>query len=93
MSPLVLTPLSDIPLIRQGDSLADILVQALQTTAIQLQDDDILVLAQKIISKAEGRMVNLGTVTPSEKALELAPDYSLSAKDNQLIPSHRHLSS
>jgi coenzyme F420-0:L-glutamate ligase/coenzyme F420-1:gamma-L-glutamate ligase len=72
MSPLVLTPLSDIPLIRQGDSLADILVQALRTTAIQLQDDDIFVLAQKIVSKAEGRMVNLGTVTPSLKAVELA---------------------
>jgi coenzyme F420-0:L-glutamate ligase/coenzyme F420-1:gamma-L-glutamate ligase len=72
MPPLVLTPLSEIPLIRQGDSLADILVQALQTTAIQLQDDDILVVAQKIVSKAEGQMVNLGTVTPSKKALELA---------------------
>lgn len=72
MPPLVLTPLTDIPLIRQGDNLADILVQALHTSAIQLQDNDILVLAQKIVSKAEGRMVNLGTVTPSEKALELA---------------------
>jgi coenzyme F420-0:L-glutamate ligase/coenzyme F420-1:gamma-L-glutamate ligase len=72
MPPLVLTPLSDIPLIRQGDSLADILVQALHTSVIPLQDDDILVLAQKIVSKAEGRMVNLITVTPSDKALELA---------------------
>lgn len=72
MPPLVLTPLSEIPLIRQGDSLADILIRALRTTAIQLQDDDILVLAQKIVSKAEGRMVNLETVTPSRKAVELA---------------------
>jgi len=72
MPPLVLTPLSNIPLIRQGDSLADNLVQALRATAIQLQDDDILVIAQKIVSKAEGRMVNLETITPSPKALELA---------------------
>jgi coenzyme F420-0:L-glutamate ligase/coenzyme F420-1:gamma-L-glutamate ligase len=72
MPPLVLTPLLDIPLIRQGDSLAAILVQALRTTVIQLQDDDILVLAQKIVSKAEGRMVNLETVTPSLRAVELA---------------------
>lgn len=72
MPPLVLTPLLDIPLIRQGDNLADILVQALHASAIQLQDGDILVIAQKIISKAEGRMVNLETITPSEKALELA---------------------
>lgn len=72
MPPLVLTPLSNIPLIRQGDDLADILVKALRATAIQFQDGDILVIAQKVISKAEGRMVNLATVTPSEKALELA---------------------
>jgi coenzyme F420-0:L-glutamate ligase/coenzyme F420-1:gamma-L-glutamate ligase len=72
MPHLVLTPLSDIPLIRQGDSLVDILVQALQATAIQLQDDDILVIAQKIVSKAEGRMINLETVTPSPKAVKLA---------------------
>ncbi|MGB7873110.1 MAG: coenzyme F420-0:L-glutamate ligase, partial [Anaerolineales bacterium] len=69
---LTLTPLSKIPLIRQGDNLADIIVKALSTDTIQLQDNDILVIAQKIVSKAEGRMVNLATITPSERALELA---------------------
>lgn len=69
---LTLTPLINVPLIRHGDDLADILVEALHTSAIQLQDGDILVLAQKIVSKAEGRMVDLGTVIPSEKALALA---------------------
>jgi coenzyme F420-0:L-glutamate ligase/coenzyme F420-1:gamma-L-glutamate ligase len=67
-----LTPLSNIPLIRHGDDLADILVSSLAATKLALQDSDILVLAQKIISKAEGRMVNLATVTPSERAVELA---------------------
>lgn len=70
--PLTLTPLSGIPLIRHGDDLADILVKALIETGIRLQDGDILVLAQKIVSKAEGRTVNLATVTPSQRALELA---------------------
>ena len=69
---LTLTPLSNIPIIRQGDNLADILVKALRTTDIQLRDNDILVIAQKIVSKAEGRMVDLTTVTPSNKAKELA---------------------
>lgn len=69
---LTLTPLANIPLIRHGDDLADILVNALHETAIQLQDGDILVLAQKIVSKAEGRMVNLATVIPSKRALDLA---------------------
>ena len=69
---LTLTPLIGIPLIRQGDDLADVIVKALNATAVQLQDEDILVVAQKIVSKAEGRMVNLETVTPSQRALELA---------------------
>jgi len=69
---LTLSPLSNIPLIRQGDNLADIIVKALAADTIQLEDGDILVLAQKIVSKAEGRMVNLTTVTPSKRALELA---------------------
>ena len=69
---LTLTPLANIPLIRQGDDLADILVKTLHQSSIQLQDNDILVIAQKIVSKAEGRMVNLANVTPSPEALELA---------------------
>jgi coenzyme F420-0:L-glutamate ligase/coenzyme F420-1:gamma-L-glutamate ligase len=70
--PLTLTPLQHIPLIRHGNDLADIVVKALLENNIVLADDDILVFAQKIISKAEGRAVNLATITPSPQALELA---------------------
>ena len=69
---LTLTPLHGIPLIRQGDDLADILVDGLQKANIELADGDILVITSKIVSKAEGRMVDLATVTPSERARELA---------------------
>ena len=69
---LSITPLKDIPLIRQGDNLADILVKSLSGNKVDLQNNDILVLAQKIVSKSEGRMVNLATVEPSTQALELA---------------------
>ncbi len=72
MSTLTLTSLRDIPLIRQGDNLADILFASLHTSGLSLQDGDILVLAQKIVSKVEGRMVDLATVTPSPRAVELA---------------------
>lgn len=72
MSTLTLTSLQKIPLIRQGDNLADIIVQALQENHLVLQESDILVLAQKIVSKAEGRTVNLARVAPSPRALELA---------------------
>ena len=69
---LVLTSLENIPLIRRDDNLADIVLKSLQETGLELQDNDILVLAQKIVSKAEGRKVNLATVFPSPRAIELA---------------------
>jgi coenzyme F420-0:L-glutamate ligase / coenzyme F420-1:gamma-L-glutamate ligase len=69
---LTLTALQHIPLIRHGDNLADIVVNALSDNQITLADGDILVLAQKIVSKAEGRVVNLATVAPSDRAFGLA---------------------
>lgn len=69
---LTLTPLHHIPLIRHGDDLADIVVNAIGRNGIAIEDNDILVIAQKVVSKAEGRAVNLVTITPSERATELA---------------------
>ena len=83
--PLTLTPLKNIPLIRQSDNLADIVVNALQENSIKLENDDILVFAQKIISKAEGRAVNLATVIPSQPAIELAGQTDKDARIVELI--------
>lgn len=80
--PLTLTALREIPLIRQGDDLADVILNALEPSGIAVQDNDIFMLAQKIVSKAEGRMVNLATVSPSEKAKELAAE---TEKDPRLV--------
>ncbi|MBC7878576.1 MAG: coenzyme F420-0:L-glutamate ligase [Anaerolineales bacterium] len=82
---LTLTSLQNIPLIRQGDNLADILVKSLIETNIALQNDDIIVIAQKIVSKSEGRMVNIATVTPSEQAIELAQKTEKDARVVELI--------
>lgn len=71
---LTLTSLKNIPLIRRGDHLADIILKSLQESNQELQDDDILVLAQKIISKAEGRMVNLASIHPSPRAIQLGEE-------------------
>lgn len=79
---LTLTPLAHVPLIRHGDDLADILVTALEASHLTLEDHDILVLTSKIVSKAEGRMVDLATVTPSKRAQELA---AKSEKDPRLV--------
>jgi coenzyme F420-0:L-glutamate ligase/coenzyme F420-1:gamma-L-glutamate ligase len=69
---LTITPLQNIPLIRRDDNLADIILDSLSHSGIQLQANDILVIAQKIISKAEGRTVNLADIKPAQKAIELA---------------------
>lgn len=79
---LTLTPLRDFPLIRHGDSLADIVVEALAANGMPLENGDIVVMAQKIISKAEGRLVRLADISPSARATTLAGD---TAKDPRLV--------
>jgi coenzyme F420-0:L-glutamate ligase / coenzyme F420-1:gamma-L-glutamate ligase len=79
---LTFTPLPKIPLIHPGDDLVEILLNSLQTAKVTLEDGDILVLAQKIVSKSEGRLVNLTKVQPSPEALKLAEQ---SSKDPRLV--------
>lgn len=69
---LILTALEQFPLITPGDDIAAIIIGVLERQIIRLIDGDVLVLAQKIISKAEGRLVNLTTVSPSKRAEELS---------------------
>ncbi len=71
-----------MPLIYPGDNLAEMLLSSMQSARITLEDSDILVVTQKIVSKAEGRLVNLETVTPSKESLELA---NRSEKDPRLV--------
>jgi coenzyme F420-0:L-glutamate ligase/coenzyme F420-1:gamma-L-glutamate ligase len=79
---LILTPLPNIPMVKTGDNLATIIYNGLLEAKIDLQENDILVLAQKIVSKAEGRWVNLVNVTPSPDAVELARKIE---KDSRLV--------
>lgn len=67
-----LIPVSGIPEIRSGDNLAALIQNAVAAMHIEIQDHDILVVAQKIVSKSEGRRVRLDDVTPSPRAIELA---------------------
>lgn len=67
-----LIPLTGLPLVEPGDDVAALLIGAARRLAGGLHDGDLLVIAQKIISKAENRYVDLRTVEPSARALELA---------------------
>ncbi len=85
MDTLTLTPLPKIPLIHAGDNLAEIILQSCALANLQLKDGDILVLAQKIVSKAEGRLVNLADVKPTPRAFQLAEETQKDPRVVELI--------
>ncbi|ACY12702.1 coenzyme F420-0:L-glutamate ligase [Haliangium ochraceum] len=69
---LTLRALPDIPVIAPGDDLAALALAGLRAAAITPAPGDVLVFASKLLSRAEGRFVDLATVTPSPTAEELA---------------------
>ena len=85
MQKLELTPLPDIPMIQTGDDLVKVVIHGLVKANITLQDRDILVLAQKIVSKAEGRWVNLATVKPSPRAIELGEEIKKDPRQVEMV--------
>jgi coenzyme F420-0:L-glutamate ligase/coenzyme F420-1:gamma-L-glutamate ligase len=74
--------LAGVPLVEPGDDLAAIIVAALAASGETLRDGDVLILAQKIVSKAQGRLVPLASVTPSRQAERLAGKVN---KDPRLV--------
>ena len=74
MSPsaLELVALPGIPLVAPGDDLAALILDAIEVAGRRLLDGDVLVVAQKIVSKVEGRYIDLRDVEPSPRAKELA---------------------
>lgn len=82
---LTLTALPGIPLVEPGDDIAAFIVQALDEAGIALAPDDIMVVAQKIVSKAEGRFVFLDEVEASEAAQQLAALTGKAARYLQVV--------
>ena len=79
---LTLHALPDFPLVRPGEDLAALLIARLTDPGPTPEPGDVLVLAQKIVSKAESRMVDLATVTPSQQAVTLGAE---TGKDPRLV--------
>ena len=72
----------DLPLMQRGDDLAGLIVAAFGRGGVALRSSDVVVVAQKIVSKAEGRAVNLVDVAPSPRARRLAEEIG---KDPRLV--------
>ncbi len=74
--------LDNFPFIKEGDDLGDVIFSALEEAGIKLEDKDIVVVAEKVVSKAEGGLVSLKEVAPSKKAEKLA---EMTGKDPHLV--------
>ncbi|MDQ2805127.1 MAG: coenzyme F420-0:L-glutamate ligase [Pseudomonadota bacterium] len=79
---LAIQALPDFPLIQPGDDLAGLIAVGLEQSGIDVCDRDVLVVAQKVVSKAEGRLVDLAAVTASPRAVALAAEVG---KDPRLV--------
>ncbi len=79
---LILTALPGMPLVAAGDDLPRLILDGLARASLALESGDVLVITQKIVSKAEGRLVYLPEVVPSPQALRLAEE---ARKDARLV--------
>jgi coenzyme F420-0:L-glutamate ligase/coenzyme F420-1:gamma-L-glutamate ligase len=80
-----LIALDGIPEVRPGDDLAKLIAAALNAGRIGLTDDDVLVVTQKAVSKAEGRVVDLATVTPRAEARAWAERWGKDPRQVELV--------
>ena len=85
MNNIELKALEDFPYVEPGDDLAKIILKSFRINNINLDDGDVVVVAQKIISKSENRYIDLNKITPSEKAIALAKDLNRDSSFIQVI--------
>ena len=79
---LELFGLTEIPLVKNGDNIAELILSSLKKQNIELKEGDILLIAETLISKAEGNYIDLNQIKPSHKAKELAQK---TGKEPQLV--------
>ncbi len=77
--------LEDFPLVKVGDDLARIIVETAKKNTAPIEDGDIVVVAQKVVSKAEGRVVKLRDIKPSERAKKMAKVVSKDPRFVELV--------
>ena len=85
MNSLTLMPLLNIPDINPGDNLVEIIAQSINNNDTKINDGDIFVIAQKIISKSENRYISLNSVKPSKKAISISSKVSKSPEFIELV--------
>ena len=84
---LTITPVNGLPEIRPGDDLATLIREAALAQREAMRDGDIVVIAQKIVSKSEGRIVRLADVVPGERAQQMAAESGKDARQIEVVLS------
>ncbi|MCZ6626982.1 MAG: coenzyme F420-0:L-glutamate ligase [SAR324 cluster bacterium] len=84
-TPVTIYPVTGLPEVKPGDNLAELLLRALQAQGLPLEDQDVLVVAQKVVSKAEGNRVPLADIEPSPRARDWAERWERDARMVELV--------
>ncbi|MEZ4522335.1 MAG: coenzyme F420-0:L-glutamate ligase [Thermomicrobiales bacterium] len=77
--------LDGIPEVHEGDDVVELIVNALETSDVELENDDVIVITQKIVSKAEGRLVDLSTIEPSALAITFAEEWGKDPRHVEVV--------
>ena len=72
MEPVKVIAVENLPLIKKGDNLGQLIVQAAEKQKTPIQEKDVIVVTHVVVSKAEGNIINLDNIVPSEQAKEIA---------------------
>ncbi len=78
-------PVAGMPEVRPNDDLVGLLLGALAASGERLRDGDVVVVAQKVVSKSEGRVVKLSEVTPSARATEMAAEANKDPRQLEIV--------
>jgi coenzyme F420-0:L-glutamate ligase/coenzyme F420-1:gamma-L-glutamate ligase len=87
---LTIIGLAGVPMVQPSDDLAAITLDAYAAAGLTPQDGDVLVVAQKIVSKSEGRIVEVASVEPSERAIALAAETGKDPRFVEIVLSESH---
>jgi coenzyme F420-0:L-glutamate ligase/coenzyme F420-1:gamma-L-glutamate ligase len=85
MASITLTAIEGVPIVKAGDDLAALIAKGLDQTGLTLATGDIVIVCQKVVSKAEGRMVELNSIEPSAFAKQYAARWEKDPRAVELV--------
>ena len=85
MKEIIIKPLLGIPLVEPYDDIGKIISKNIDENTIELEDGDIFVIAQKVVSKSENRFINIDSVQLTKKAISLSKKLNKDARIIQII--------